>query len=1092
MRNRLLGMIFIAGLLASVSGGLNTAMLLAQETTATISGAVKDGSGAVIPEAAVRVRNVATGVARSVQTDNQGRYSVTQLLPGNYELETSMAGFQNYLRTGIELTVGRHAVVDVDLQVGEVTQTVEVAGEVPLVETTSASLSGIVSEKQIRDLPLNGRDFVSLSLMEPGVVQARSAAGGVATGAGLQLSFNGARSRMNNFLMDGTSINSINGMAIGGASGQALGVDTIQEFQVITSNFSAEFGRAGGGVINVVSKAGTNELHGSVFEFFRNDAIDSRRWEDNALANGRKSPLRKNQFGGTLGGPISSDKTFIFGGYEGMRQRVGNATSAFIPSVAMRQGNLPLAGAACTAAPISGTQDGANCIVPISEIVRPYLALWPDPTPGRPILADGRGEYIRSFSVPTNQDYVQVRVDHNFSEGSSLFARYTIDDSSRTTPQPLPTYDQMDSIRNQYATIGETHIFSPQMLNVFRFGFNRPKVGYTTETTNPLLNNEALWFIPNAPSPGVGPLGITGIANPTLPNNLPRTRLDNVYQLTDTMSYTSGNHAIKFGVDFQRIQTNENDVFRGIGLFTFASMANFLRNIPATFTGVTPGGTAVRGWRQNIMGLFVQDDMKPFQGLTLNLGVRWEFQNDPTEVNGRASHYDGLFTTDTLVVTNPVIKLPIKNFSPRIGFAWDATGDGKTSIRGGYGLYYQMIFRDYFYANRTLPPFFTTKSAQSPSPLLTFPHPVALFSAPGAVFNDGAQWDNNKQTYMMQWNMSIQREILPNTLLGVSYVGTRGLFLNRQGDLNTAVPTILPDGRYYYAPVNGAAPPRRDANFTSTSLRTLSASSTYHGLQTKMTTRFSQSLQAQFAYSWSHVLDNAVGAISGDFQQSSSPQNPYTMNSSEWGHAAFDLRHVVSANYTYTLPFGNGLTGILGKLLSGWQTNGILSLTTGVPFTVINSATLNTVGRDQSASAGSNLSRPDLAPGMSSNPTSGTTAGCAGVAAGQQLGTPDLYYDPCAFRLQDLGFYGNLGRDTLIGPKFRNFDFALVKNTSLGENKSLQFRWEVFNIFNHPNFGLPNNTNFLATTGAANAQAGRITTTANDPRQMQFGLKISF
>jgi hypothetical protein len=394
-----------------------------------------------------------------------------------------------------------------------------------------------------------------------------------------------------------------------------------------------------------------------------------------------------------------------------------------------------------------------------------------------------------------------------------------------------------------------------------------------------------------------------------------------------------------------------------------------------------------------------------------------------------------------------------------------------------------MLFRDYFYALRTIPPFFPTISGAAP--IVTFPHPTAVLADPGAIFNDGAQYDKNRQTYMMQWNLSVQREVLPSTLVGISYVGTRGLFLNRQGDMNTAVPTIQQDGRFFY-PLGSV---RRDSHFQSTSTRTLTATSSYHGLQMKIAHRISQGLQAQVAYTWSHSLDNSVGAISGDYQQTSSPQNPWDINKSEWGHSAFDLRHVLTANYTYTLPFGKGLSGVAGKLLGGWQTNGIMSLTSGVPFSLSNSAGLNI---DRSATAGSNISRPDVISGMSNNPTRGSTAGCTGVTAGRKLATPDLWFDPCAFKLQDAGYYGTLGRDTLIGPKLRNFDFALVKNTAIGENKSLQFRWEVFNLLNHPNFALPTSAIFTAASGIPSTSAGQITSTITDPREMQFGLKITF
>ncbi len=1026
---------------------------VAQETTATISGTVNDATGAIIPGAAVEVRNVATGITRSVETDAQGRYTVTQLSPGSYEVQTSMSGFRSSVRSGIELTVGRHAVVDVQLQVGEVTQTVEVAGEAPLVETTSAAMSGLISDKQIRDLPLNGRDFVSLSLLEPGVTQARSFGSGVVQGAGLKLSFNGARPRMNNFIVDGTTANSVNGNSIGGASGQAMGVETIQEFQVLTSNFNAEFGRAGGGIVNVVTKSGTNELHGSVFEFLRNSALDARNFFDGAV----HPPFKRNQFGATLGGPIVKDKTFVFGGYEGLRQRLGQTLIANVPTAAARAGT-------------------------VADTAKPYLNLWKLPTPDGRDFGDGRAQFIHTATETTRQDFGQVRVDHHFSEDDSLFVRYTIDDSGVTHPQNSGNYEQVDKVRSQYGTIAETRIFSPTLLNVLRFGYNRPVVFYQAVPTNPAIEDSSLWYFGTAASsPGLGPLGIANVTDPGVPVNLPRARLDNTYQVTDTLTYTTSSHTVKFGAEFERLQTNENEAFREQGSYTFANLSTFLLGQPASFIGVQPGKSAVRGWRQNLMGLFVQDDVRLKPRLTLNLGLRWEAITDPIEVNGRASHYEDLFGSDTLKVGNPLIKIPMKNFSPRTGFAWDVGGDGKTSVRGGFGMYYQMIFRDHFYASRTLPPFYDTLSGEAATGLV-FPHPLSQLSAAGAVLNNAAQYDDNPQPYVMQWNLSVQREVLPSTLVGIGYVGTRGLHLSRQGDTNTPAYTIQPDGRYFYANTT-----RMDPKFTQVALRTLSATSRYNAMQVKISHRLTGGLQAQAAYTWSHTQDNSSSPISGDTSQTSAPQNPWTINSSEWSHSAYDLRHVLSVNYTYELPLGTH-SGVLGKLVGGWQTNGIVSASTGVPFSIQNSGGLN---RDRTG--GGNASRPDLVPGKSNNPTSGVSDGCAGVTPGQEIGGVDRYYDPCAFKLQDAGYYGSLGRNTVIGPGVATFDFGLTKNTSFGESRSLQFRWEVFNLLNRANFDLPNTTAFSSATGAASSSAGLISApTSTKAREMQFGLKLTF
>ena len=1042
---------------------LGTSLLLGQTTTAIISGTVVDETGGVLPGVEVSVTNVETGITRDSVSDDEGRYRVPQLPPGDYEVSGSLTGFQTIVRSGITLTVGRHAQVELALRVGEISERVTVTGEAALVETTTSAMSGLVDEQQIRDLPLNGRNFLQLTLLEPGVVHARSSSTNSAVnGGGLKMSIHGARMDYNSFVMDGTTIQSINQQAVGGASGDAMGVETIQEFQVLTSNFSAEFGGAGGGIINVVTKSGTNEVHGSVFHFHRNDNLDATNFFVNQR-NQEKPEFKRNQFGFTLGGPLVADRTFLFGGYEGLREGLGQSVTANVPTALARTGVLP-----------SGT-------VTVDPVILPYLALYP--AGNGSFNADG---FTRDFdSVGTRiakSDFYNIRLDHNLTDASSIYGRYTIDDSKLTEVRPIPTWLPFNTVRAQYFTLEEKTIFSPTLLNVIRIGFNRTRVAYIQEPLDDRVFDPSLWYISNPNVPGlggfnVGPLGSAGGAI-----NRPKIRLNNNFQYGDTVSYNRGDHSLKLGVDAQRVQTNEFDTFRGMGQFTFNSLEDFLTNAPDSFIGVSDDSTYNRGYRQTQFALFAQDDFQLRSNITLNLGLRWEFITSPTEVNGRAAHMNIPILDTTTITGNPLMILPKDNFAPRVGIAWDPFSDGKTSIRIGAGMFHQMIYRNFFFSTRLLPPFTVTFTGEEPD--LTFPHPLEGIDPSTALQSvEPASYENNHLPYMVQYNLSIQRELLPGTVLMVGYVGSRGQHMGRFRDPNNAIPEICPcaddpgtpldestlaAGSKYFT--SGLS--RRNSRFGRIRFKPLEAASWYNALQVKFTRRMSQGLNLQTSYTWSHSNDNGSGQLAGDFPNNNVlPQDPYDLTT-EWGRSSFDLTQVLVINFNYDLPRLD-LTGAGGKLLNGWQLSGILNVTDGVPFTAENRGDRD---RDRARSA----SRPNLVPGASNNPV---------------LGGPDQYFDIRAFELQPIGTYGNVGKNTIIGPGLATFDFALKKQTALSEEADLEFRLELFNITNRANFPIPSGTIITGSgggTGNYRASGAEINRTNTPNRQIQLGLKISF
>lgn len=473
--------------------------------------------------------------------------------------------------------------------------------------------------------------------------------------------------------------------------------------------------------------------------------------------------------------------------------------------------------------------------------------------------------------------------------------------------------------------------------------------------------------------------------------------------------------------------------------------------------------------------MFVQDDLRLWTRFTLNLGLRWEFTSNPNEVNGRSSHYTGLFATDTLVVGNPLYKTPKDNFAPRVGFAWDLFGDGKTAVRGGFAMFDQMLFREYYVNGRQLPPFTEILSGSPHN--LCFPHPLPCLPNPPTLATQMNQYQDNKQPYAMQWNLNVQKQLLPSTVLTVGYVGTRGLHLSRLTNPNVAVPAISADRTYFYAPNL----PRRDPTFGVITFKSLQASSRYNALQVKLAHRLSKGLQVQGSYTWSHVLDTATGSTASDYSNGSAfPQNPWLINQTEKANSNFNQTHVLVVNYSYTFSFGQASKGFLGKLIQGWQSNGILAVSGGLASSVENSSGL---GRDRSGASGAGVTAGASRPNLLMGP------GCGNK---QATGDPNGYFNVQCFQLQDPGYYGNLGRNTVKGPGLGELDFALLKNTALGEKKSLQFRAEFFNFLNRANFDLPNRTLFTAATGVPSGTGGVITATVTSSRQLQFGLKLVF
>jgi hypothetical protein len=1047
----------ILSLLALLSAGI----LLSQVSSGTISGTVKDSTGAVVPGAKVVVLNEETGMARTTETVSEGRYSAPSLSPGNYRVTGTREGFQAEIRNGIGLSVGREAVVDLTLTIGAVSQALEVQGEAPLVETSTATLGSLVDDNMIRALPLNGRSYDQLAELQPGVITASpgpTAGAPFPAGTGERFSVGGGRPNANNFLLDGTNINDHANGTPGGAAGTNLGVDTILEFKIYTSAYKAEFGHSDGGVVSAITRSGTNAFHGTAFEYIRNSVLDARNFFD---VGSSPPSFRRNQFGGVIGGPIRKDKTFFFVGYEGLRQALGTTQIATVPTAQSRQGILP-----------TGT-------VTVNPSILPVLNFYP--LPNGPGFGDGTAEFISAPTVVTNEDNLTARVDHQLTSKTSIFGRYVLDQDNLNDPLSLPTEVQTSSTRRQYATVQANSVLTTNVVNNFRFAFNRSRDSFD-QLAVPAAPSQ-LDIIPGQ-ALGTFQIGAVETAGGRALTMLGSTTGQgaylwdfNIFETADDLNYVIGKHAIKLGVDVQRMRDNIVNASGLNGTYTWTSFSSFLAGTPSTLSVATPAGVpAYWGLRQTLIGAYIQDDYRVSSRLTLNLGFRWETVTDPVSANGQMSLLPSPASTST-VVSDHFFGIGKKNFEPRLGLAWRLNDSGKTIIRAGGGIYHNEILPWAYGVQIKNPPFFNTLNISNPP----FPNGYQILGTATqglTTLNIMAPFEKTPVTD--QYTVSIQQQISKNTVLQVAYAGNRGNHLETETEADSPIPTILPDGQAFYP----AGAPRRNTAFNGIRYYQMDGNSIYNSGTISYRRQSSSGLDGQIFYTFAKSTDVATNVSAGESVRSPNILLDPEDRNLDWGLSELDIRNAVGFNFSYRLPFRVD-SNFLGVLVNHWTLDGIGTFTSGQPFT----ARLSTaVSRNLSSVL---AERPNLNPGFSNNPTSGTTAGCAGIPAGQPLQTATRWFDPCAFSLPAAGTYGNVGRDTLIGPGIENVNVALEKTFKPTEKISTTFRAEMFNMLNHTNLGLPN-TSALTSAGAPNPAAGVITYTTTSSRQIQFGLRIGF
>ena len=1055
------------------------------QTGATVSGVVQDESSAVIAGAKVTVKNDDTGVARSTTSDAEGRYAVRDLIPGNYEIQVEAQGFSTAVRSGLTLNVQSDISIPLVLKVGQVNQKTEVTAEAPIVETENSTLAGLVDSRTVRDLPLNARSFDELIALESSAPEYRMNSANLATGMSADFSVNGAWITQNLYLMDGVELvgGEISSTAPGGILGIDAGVEAVQEFKVMTGDYSAEFGKRMGGIINIATRSGSNAFHGSMYEFLRNSDLDAKNYFDPGHAG--PPAFKRNQYGAALGGRIKKDKAFFFVNYEGLDERQSITDIAFVPDNNARRGYLP-----CSAAPTFACGAGGLAYVGVNPLVQPYLNLYP--VANTPPIGGGTAEYLSTPVEPSLMNSFLGRIDDNLSDKDSLTFRYNFSKATQIQPQAVGYINLNNRSFDQFAVLEWKRIISPNTLNSLRFGFSRGTGFETSALADGKPFNTALDFIPGAPfmggiqfttagGGGGGGGAVTGIgANIVAPARISAL---NQYEVNDSIYHQVGAHALHFGITEQRIQQNVALPSFTYGNYGFASLANFLQASPSIFLGADPavGVDGEKGYRHIYIAGFAEDDYKVSHNFTLNLGLRYELMTVPTEVNGLLANYPPSDVNGVIIMAStPTLGKPLyhgshDDFAPRLGFAWDVFGNGKTSVRGGIGIYFDQI--ETFYDEQTIvnAPYFDTLAIIHP------PFPLGFSNGIGAALPavDGVQ-QNLKTPTRLQYSFTVQQQLSRNTALSVGYVGAHSYHLTDVTDGNRAVPEILPDGSpgcttipcYYYPP--GSLP--RNPDLGQAQLVLSDGDETYQALQVNLLRRLSAGLLGKISFTYAKSIDDVSNIDSA--QGPGAPISPEISENigSQRGLSDYDQKFNLVGNFTYELPFKRLFSGAPERLVGGWQLGGILTLGSGFPFSAL-------VGFNQADNDSRNISdRPNLVNSPScTNPV---------------LGGVNLYFNPTCFTLPSPGFYGDVGRNTLIGPTIRDFDVNLQKTITFNERFRLVLRGEAFNLPNHPNFQLPSNSIFSATDttppGEYLPNVGRITGTSTTSRQIQIGAKLVF
>lgn len=1038
----------------------------AQTHRASIRGSVTDPNRAAVPGVSVKVVNEATNETRTAVSDADGEFSVSSLPPGRYRVAVErQQGFARF-DSQLVLQVNQQFRLEVSLPVGDLGNDITIEDFSPLRKDTPA-LGTVIAERQIAELPLDGRNFLELALLAPGTAPAAPGSAGSVRGD-FAFNANGAREDSNNFLLDGVynldpKLNTF---------GVRPPVDGIQEFEISTSTYDASFGRNAGAQVNVISKSGSNKLHGTLYEFHRNAALDARNFF--APADQPDPKYIRNQFGFSLGGAIAKDRTFFFGDYEGTRTREGITRITNVPTLAERNGDFSQSLFARPFNPFV-QQPFTGGVIPVefqNPIGRAIANLYPLPNRNVPFA-----NFVSSPTSRDRNDNFDVRVDHKFGDASTFTARYSFGDRDLFDPftgatfSLVPGFGNFVPRRSQNLMLSETHVFSPNVVNEARFAFSRVAAAVTAEGGGTSLNRQVgLPELSNNPRDfGLSFITITGFSPLGDEFNNPQQSATNVFQFLDNATYVSGAHLAKFGFEFRAMQQNAFRDVQSRGFLTFSDRfpltGNALADLLLGFPFLT-GGARLDN-HQHLRGesyaVYANDSFRITPRLTISAGLRYEYNSPPVDAEDRANLYDPATRTISRVGTNGIPRSGYtsdkNNFAPRLGFAYTLNESGNTVVRGGYGVYYDqpalapgegLYFNaPFFDFNLYFPLEGLPLTVNNPFPS-NFPVPLP---------DTALSFQRDLRTaYMQHWNVNLQQQLGRSRMIEIGYAGSKGTKLLTARDINQPRPSTLP---FVLRPV---------PQFDDINLIESRGNSNYHSLQVRLQQRLTDGLALLSSYTYSKSLDDA----SNFFTSAGDPNFPQdSLNlRADRGRSNFDVRHRLSTSFSYELPFGQGRRfandeGFLTTLLSGFQFNGIVTLQTGRPFTV---ALLSEIDN-------SNTGRSTLGFGANDRPN------VAGDPNATNR-TPERWFNTSAFVFPAFGTFGNAGRNILDGPGYQNVNASLLKNTRLGERMNLQLRLEAFNLFNHPNFNLPDN--FLGSP-----TFGQILS-ARDPRHLQFGAKLLF